>query len=84
MGHESTIHIDNWPKWDDAHIQSDVMTIIVQVNGKLRAKVELPRDADQAQAESAALSDENVRRFTEGREPKKVIYVPGRLVNIVI
>ena len=83
LGHTDTIHIDHWPKWDDSFIQSDKMTIIVQVNGKLRAKLELPVGTDEAVVKDAALNDENVRRFVDG-EPKKVIYVVGKLVNIVI
>ena len=83
LGHTDTIHIDHWPKWDDSFIQSDKMTIIVQVNGKLRAKLELPVGTDEAVVKDAALNDENVRRFVDG-EPKKAIYVPGKLVNIVI
>ena len=83
LGHTDTIHIDHWPKWDDSFIQSDKMTIIVQVNGKLRAKLELPVGTDEAIVKDAALNDENVRRFVDG-EPKKVIYVVGKLVNIVI
>ena len=84
LGHEDTIHRDHWPKWDDALIQSDTMTIIVQVNGKLRAKLELPADSDRELVEQSALADENVAKFTAGQTPKKVIYVPGKIVNVVI
>lgn len=83
LGHEGTIHRDHWPKWDDTMIRSDEMTIIVQVNGKLRAKLELPADTDEDAARAAALADENVQRFVSG-DPKKVIYVAGKLVNIVV
>lgn len=82
LGHQDTIHRDHWPKWDDALIKSDSMTIIVQVNGKLRAKLELPSDTDKDAVQTAALADENVKRFVEN-EPKKIIYIPGKLVNIV-
>ena len=84
LGHGDTIHVDHWPKWDDKHLTSDTMTIIVQVNGKLRAKLELPADADKDAIEQAALADENVIKFTSNKPPKKVIYVPKKLVNIVI
>ena len=56
----------------------------VQVNGKLRATIELPRDADRAFAESAALADPAVRRGLDGRTPRKVIVVPNRIVNVVV
>ena len=84
LGHTDTIHVDHWPKWDEKYLTSDTMTIIVQVNGKLRAKLELPADADKDAIEQAALADENVIKFTSNKPPKKVIYVPKKLVNIVI
>ena len=60
------------------------MTIIVQVNGKLRSKLELPVDTDKDTIEQRALDDEKVRAYLNARGPKKVIYVPGKLVNIVV
>ena len=60
------------------------MTIIVQVNGKLRAKLELPSDMDKQDVEAAALADENVQKFTNNKPPKKMVYVLGKLVNIVV
>ena len=84
LGHTDTIHVDHWPKWDEKYLTSDTMTIIVQVNGKLRAKLELPADADKDAIEQAALADENVIKFTSNKPPKKVIYVPKKLVNIVV
>lgn len=84
LGHDTTIHVDNWPKWDDAYLVSDTMTIIVQVNGKLRAKLELAKDTPKEAVEAAALADENVAKFIGNEKPAKVIYIPGRLVNIVV
>ncbi|MDO4781027.1 MAG: leucine--tRNA ligase [Candidatus Saccharibacteria bacterium] len=84
LGHADSIHVDHWPKWDEAYLTADTMTIIVQVNGKLRAKLELPADADKAAVEVAALADEHVQKFLGEKTPAKVIYVPGRLVNIVV
>ena len=84
LGHTDTIHINHWPKWDEKYLVSDVMTIIVQVNGKLRSKLELPVDADKEAIEQRALDDEKVRTYLNTRAPKKVIYVPGKLVNIVV
>ena len=69
---------------DDKHLTSDTMTIIVQVNGKLRAKLELPADVDKDAIEQVALADENVIKFTSNKPPKKMIYVPKKLVNIVV
>jgi len=77
-------HVGHWPKWDEKYLKSSVMTIIVQVNGKLRAKLELPSDMDRQGVEVAALADENVQKFTNNKPPKKMVYVPGKLVNIVV
>ncbi|QJU05168.1 leucine--tRNA ligase [Candidatus Saccharibacteria bacterium oral taxon 488] len=84
LGHADTIHVNHWPKWDEKYLVSDVMTIIVQVNGKLRSRLELPADADKETIEQRALDDEKVRAYLDARTPKKVIYVPGKLVNIVV
>ncbi len=84
MGHDDTVHVGYWPKWDEKYLKSDTMTIIVQVNGKLRAKLELPSDMDKQGVEAAALADENVQKFTNNKPPKKMVYVPGKLVNIVV
>jgi leucyl-tRNA synthetase len=85
MGYETTIHIDTWPKWDDAYLQAgDMKTIIVQVNGKLRGKIEAPTSASEDEVKKAAQDEPNVQKFLDGKTPTKVIYVPGRLVNIVI
>ena len=84
LGHEDTIHRDHWPKWEDKYLQSSTMTIAIQVNGKLRGKIELPADSSQETVEKASLANEHVSKFTENKTPKKVIYIPGRIVNIVV
>jgi leucyl-tRNA synthetase len=60
------------------------VTVAVQVNGKLRATIELPRDCDKVLAESTALGDERIRRLLDGKPPRKVIVVPNRIVNVVL
>jgi leucyl-tRNA synthetase len=84
LGHNDLIHETAWPVWNDALIVDEIMTIIVQVNGKLRAKLELTKDTDQEEVKTLALNAENVVKFLDGKKPAKVIYVPGRLVNIVV
>ena len=84
LGHTDTIHVNHWPKWDEKYLKSDTMIIIVQVNGKLRSKLKLPVDTDRQGVEEAALADENVQKFTNNKPPKKMVYVPGKLVNIVV
>jgi len=73
-----------WPVWDNSLMVEDTHTIIVQVNGKLRAKLTVAKDASEDEIKSLALSEDNVQAFVGDKKPAKVIYVPGRLVNIVI
>ncbi|HSE29457.1 MAG TPA: class I tRNA ligase family protein [Candidatus Saccharimonadales bacterium] len=84
LGAKNTIHIDNWPIWDENAIKVDSITIVVQVNGKLRAKLQMPADANQKQIEEQAKIDESVAKYLAGTQPKRVIYVPGKLLNIVV
>jgi leucyl-tRNA synthetase len=71
-----------WPQVDASALEQDEIELVVQVNGKLRGNIRVPKDADKAAVEAAALANENVKKFVEGT-PKKVIVVPGKLVNIV-
>ncbi len=84
LGNNDTIHVDHWPKWDDKYLQTDTMTIIVQVNGKLRAKLEVSKDISEEEIKGMALSNDNVKTFVGDKKPAKVIYVPGRLISVVI
>lgn len=84
LGRETSVHRDSWPQWDDKYLISDTMTIIVQVNGKLRAKLDLAKDTPEEVIKKAAIEAENVQAFLDGKEPLKVIYVPGKLVNLVV
>jgi leucyl-tRNA synthetase len=84
LGHESLLEEAGWPTWDDALIVEETMTIIVQVNGKVRAKLDLPTDTDGEAIKQQALAHDNVTKFIGDKKPAKVIYIPGRLVNIVI
>jgi leucyl-tRNA synthetase len=72
-----------WPAADPELTRDDQVTIAVQVNGKLRATLDLPRDADNAAVENAALDLPQVTRWLEGHPPRKIIVVPNRIVNIV-
>ncbi len=74
----------DWPEVDEAALVSDTIKLIVQVNGKKRSEIEAPMKADKSALEKMALTDKNVVRFMDGKPAKKVIVVPGRLVNIVI
>lgn len=80
----SSLWETGWPQADQAALVKSEIEIMVQVNGKLRGKVTVPADADKAALEAAALATEGAVKFMEGKEPKKIIVVPGRLVNIVV
>lgn len=82
LGETSQLDFAAWPVWANAKIASDSLLIIVQVNGKLRAKLEVAADASEEQIKDLALADANVQKFVPA-EPKKIIYVKGKLVNIV-
>ena len=84
LGHSSSIEEAGWPQWDASLIVSNSMTIIVQVNGKLRAKLSVAADAMEEDIKQQAMTEPNVVKFLEDKVPTKVIYIPGRLVNIVI
>ncbi len=84
LGNETAIINETWPSVDEAALAQDEVQIIVQVNGKLRAKLMLSADTDKTQVEAQALADENVVKFTEGKTVVKVIVVPNKLVNIVV
>ena len=73
-----------WPKVDEAALQQDEIELMLQVNGKLRGSIHVPAAADKAAIEQAALASEAFTRLSGGAVPKKVIVVPGRLVNVVI
>ena len=83
LGNTDALQTAAWPQVDKSALVQDEMLIIVQVNGKLRAKLNVPADIDKASLEAEALAHENVKSFTDGKTLRKVIVVPGRLVNIV-
>jgi len=74
----------SWPEVDKAALETDEIELVVQVNGKLRGHVRVPKDADRARIEQTALANEGVRKHIEGKEVKKTIVVPGKLVNVVV
>ncbi|UXU55877.1 leucine--tRNA ligase [Staphylococcus agnetis] len=83
LGHESTITYQPWPSYDEQLLEGDMVEIVVQVNGKVRAKVEISKNATKEEMEQIALDNENIKGAIEGKEIKKVIAVPQKLVNIV-
>jgi leucyl-tRNA synthetase len=84
LGHEGPIVDEPWPTIDPLALKQDTVELVVQVNGKLRAHVTASSCASRQEVEKIALDDPNVRRFIDGGEVRKVIVVPGKLVNIVV
>ncbi|QDU08632.1 leucine--tRNA ligase [Gimesia aquarii] len=84
LGHTDSLAYQPWPNYDESLLQESVVEIPVQVNGKLRAKISVAVDADQATMQQAAEQDETVVRFLEGKTVVKTIVVPGRMVNFVV
>lgn len=84
LGHATSIHISEWPIFDKQYLVSDKMTIVVQVNGKLRAQLQVATNAAKEQILEAAQADLKVAEHLKGKTIKKQIYVPGKLVNFVV
>jgi leucyl-tRNA synthetase len=83
LGHSGLLVEAGWPEVDEAALEQEVLELVVQVNGKVRGKVEVAADADEEETRRAALSHENVARTIEGKTVRKCIVVPGKLINIV-
>ncbi len=83
LGHQQGVESSGWPVCDESALVSEEITMVVQVNGKVRGKITVAVTADAASIEAEALSEPNVQRFIEGKQLRKVVVVPGRLINIV-
>jgi leucyl-tRNA synthetase len=84
LGLEATTYEQPWPSWDEEVAREEEITIVVQVNGKVRDQLRVPADVDEATLRELALQSERVRRYTEGKEVRRIIVVPKRLVNVVV
>jgi leucyl-tRNA synthetase len=84
IGHGGVVAEQPWPRYDEAALVTDEVTVVAQVCGKVRGQVSVPNDATEEQVKAACMAVENVARHLEGKQVVKVIYVPGRLVNIVV
>jgi leucyl-tRNA synthetase len=84
LGHQNTLAYESWPKYDPALTKADQVEVPVQVNGKLRSKIIVPAGIDSEQLKTMAMADERIRSLIAGKAVRKVIVVPGKLVNIVV
>ena len=84
LGHETALVDVRWPAFDESALQQDMLEIVVQVNGKLRGRIKVATDTSKNELAELALADENVQRYIAGKDVRKTIVVPGRLVNVVV
>ncbi len=84
LGHKESLAYEPWPKFDPALTKADEIEVPVQINGKVRLRLTVPAEIDKAELEKTALSDERVKASIEGKQVRKVIVVPGKLVNVVV
>jgi leucyl-tRNA synthetase len=83
-GHAPSIFCQTWPKWDESYVRVDTVTIAIQVNGRMRGKVTLDRDAEESVVVAAATADSQVGRHLEGKQIRKKIYVKNKILNLVV
>jgi leucyl-tRNA synthetase len=84
LGHPQTLAYEPWPSFDEALTRAAEVEVPIQINGKLRSKIQVPAEIDEAALREAALADERIRALIEGKAIRKIIVVPGKLVNIVV
>ena len=84
LGEKNSIHVSEWPTYDPKLVIDDTVTIGIQINGKVRAEIELAKDADQASVQQKVLAMDEVKKWIDTKEIKKFIYVPGKIISIVI
>jgi leucyl-tRNA synthetase len=83
LGKPFSVHTQSWPVYDEDFAREELIELVIQVNGKVRDRVEVPTDIAEDRAVSLARASERVQEFLSGREPRRIIYVPGRLINFV-
>ena len=83
-GHKSAVYLEKWPAWDDAALVKDSVEIVIQLNGKVKEKMEVANGLSREQLEAAVMGSEKVKALLAGKEIVKMVAVPNKLFNIVI
>jgi leucyl-tRNA synthetase len=83
-GHSDSVHVSQWPSWDDEYLVSDKLRIVVQVNGKVRAELVLAASCTEADVSKAAQANDKIKRLLKDKKITRSIYVPGKLLNLVV
>jgi leucyl-tRNA synthetase len=84
LGHKRSIFLSTWPKWDKKLIKEEMITLVIQVNGKVRDKIEVEADISEERAKEIAISSQKVKKWIGGKEIKRIVFVPKKLINIVV
>ncbi len=84
FGHHKSIFLEKWPQYDEKLIEEETWQLVIQINGKVRDKIEVSKSASEKEIKELALSQEKVKKWLGNQQPKKVIYIPNRLINLVI
>ena len=84
LGHDQSVFLESWPEYEEEHTVRATIEFVVQINGKVRAKIEVAAEAEQAEIEAEALGHDRIQALTEGKKIVKKIFVPGKLLNLVI
>ncbi len=84
MGNSPSVSKEKWPEWSEELIQEELVTVVCQINGKIRARMELPADLPKEELEKLVLEQERIKKLTEGKQVAKVVVVPNKLVNVVV
>jgi leucyl-tRNA synthetase len=84
LGHSTSVHRGSWPEWDDHYQENETVTIAVQINGKVRGQISLAKDASESEALAAAQADPKIQNYLHGHPIRKTIYLPARILNLVV
>jgi leucyl-tRNA synthetase len=84
LGNVSSIHLESWPEYDESKIREDTLTIVIQINGKVRGSFNISAESGEEEVKNQALEHESARKWSGGKEPIRVVYVKGKLVSIVV
>jgi leucyl-tRNA synthetase len=84
LGHQEVLDRTPWPRYSEDALEEEKLLVVVQVNGKVRGKITVPADVTQEYIETCALADPRVMTFLDGKSVRRIVYVPRRLVNIVV
>jgi len=84
LGHRESILKEKWPQYDEELIEEETFQLIIQINGKVRDRIEVPKGISEEEVKELALSQEKIQKWLGNKQPKKIIYIPSRLINLVV